>query len=537
MGRDAGVVLDPSSPAGVRPAPSIAAVLTDWPVRRSVGCAVFGGVALFLAAPPVGAWPLVVVGPALLVVAVAGRSSRAAFGVGTVFGLAYFGPLLWWLVNLGVLPWAALVVVQALFVGAHGLLMRVLLGWRWWPLTVALSWVVVESVRGAVPLGGFPWGRLGFSQADAPSLSWAAIGGVPLLTLLAAAVGAALAALVLGSVRRAVVGLVVLAATGVWLGAGLLPDRQSSGQTATVAVVQGNVPRGRDLAEQVRVRQVTQNHADATIALAEDVRAGRVPAPDLVVWPENSTDTDPRRDPAIAAVIQQAVHAIGRPVLVGGFRVDDSGRTFNVGQVWAPGEGPVGEYAKRQLVPFGEYVPFRGLFGWVGQLQLVPRDLTPGTGDGVLTAAGVRFGDVICYEVAYDHLVRSSVDAGARLLVVQTNNATYMRDGQTGETLQQLAMARVRAVEHGRSVLVSSTTGVSAVIRPDGSLAAATQPWQRQVLVERVELSTAPAQEVSPWIERLAGLVVAGTVAWMLIQARRARPGIHRAATDGRLSR
>ncbi|SDM28995.1 apolipoprotein N-acyltransferase [Lentzea albidocapillata subsp. violacea] len=474
---------------------------------RGAAVAVTGGVSLALAFPPAGLWPLAALGPALLVLAVSGRRPRAAFGLGAVFGLAFFGPLLWWLTNLGLLPWIGLVVVQALFVGVHGVLIRELLRLRWWPVAVAASWVAIEAVRGRFPLGGFPWGRLGFSQADAPSLPWASIGGVPLLSLLAALTGSALAWTLLSGARRRT-GLVVVPVAGLaWMAGGALPAPAPSDRDLTIAVVQGNVPRGRTLAEQVRVRQVTQNHAEATLKLAEDVRAGRAAAPDLVVWPENSTDTDPRDNPAIAQTIRTAVQAIDRPVLIGAI-VRQDGRMFNVGQLWLPDRGSVAEYAKRQLVPFGEYVPGRSLFRWVQQLQYIPRDFSPGDGDGTLDAGGIRIGDVICYEVAYDGLVRSSVNAGAALLVVQTNNATYMLDGQRGETLQQLDMARVRAVEHNRPAVVASTTGISAVVRPDGSIAAMTEPWAQQVLVERVNLRTTTSVWLSPWLELLAVLLV-----------------------------
>jgi apolipoprotein N-acyltransferase len=484
----------------------------------AVVMAVVGGLGLAVAFPPFGLWPLAAIGPAMLVVAVAERRLKAAFGLGVLFGLVFFGVLLWWLTNLALLALVGLAVVQSLFLGLHGVVIRLLLRLPWWPLPVAASWVTIEALRGRVPLGGFPWGRLGFSQADAPSLQWASVGGVPLLTFLAALTGSTLAYLVLKRDRRAAVA--VAAACLVWLAGVLLPAPAPSGDALTVAVVQGNVPRGRTLDEQVRVRQVTQNHADATVALAEDVRAGRVPAPDLVVWPENSTDTDPRRNQATRDAILRAVRAIDRPILVGAITRDDTGRMFNVGQVWLPDGSVDGEYAKRQLVPFGEYVPSRSLFGWVQQLQYIPRDFSPGDTTGVLDVAGTRIGDVICYEVAYDALVRSSVADGAAMLIVQTNNATYMLDGQRGETLQQLAMARIRAVEHNRPAVVASTTGISAVVRPDGSVVSATEPWQQQVLVEQVDLRRTSSRWLAPWLELLAGLVTTSALGTAIVRRR-----------------
>ena len=134
-------------------------------------------------------------------------------------------------------------------------------------------------------------------------------------------------------------------------------------------------------------------------------------------------------------------------------------------------------YLKRHPVPFGEYIPARGFFRlFSDKVDLVRRDFTAGTEPGVLALGGATVGDLICFEVAYDDLVGDVVQGGAGMLVVQTNNATF---GYTAESAQQLAMGRLRAVEHGRTVVVAATSGISAIIGPDGSL------------VDRSELFTA----------------------------------------------
>jgi apolipoprotein N-acyltransferase len=196
-----------------------------------------------------------------------------------------------------------------------------------------------------------------------------------------------------------------------------------------------------------------------------------------------------------------AVGAIGRPVLVGEFLQHPA---RNAGQLWVPGRGPTAIYAKRQLVPFGEVIPFRGLVSHITSLtSLQPVNLTPGHRAVVFRVGRIRLGDVICYEVGFDGLVRSEVAAGANLLSAQSNDATFEVDGQTGESLQQLAMARIRAVEFDRGVVVASTTGVSAIIAPDGSLIAHSGTWQRAVLDARVPLLTSRtlAERVGGWPE------------------------------------
>jgi apolipoprotein N-acyltransferase len=295
-------------------------------------------------------------------------------------------------------------------------------------------------------------------------------------------------------------------------------DQPGAGaSTATVAAVQGDVPHSRTLTGLLRATTVTANHAAATEALARQVRDGTRPAPDVVIWPENSTDLDPGRSPEVYATISSAVTAINRPVLVGAVLQDP---VRNAGQLWLPGRGPVQTYIKRKLVPFGEVIPFRSVLSkFIPLIKLQPADFHPGHSEVVFPVGKIRLGDVICYEVSFDDLVRSEVAAHANLLVVQTNDATFEVDGQTGETLQQLAMARIRAMEHDRSVVVASTTGVSAIVAPDGSLMAHTGTWQRAVLDSRVSLRTTRtlADRVGGWPEYLLTLAALAALAWAMV--------------------
>ena len=188
-----------------------------------------------------------------------------------------------------------------------------------------------------------------------------------------------------------------------------------------------------------------------------------------MIWPENSTEIDPTQYPPIYDEIASAAAAIGRPILVGAVLQDPM---RNASVLWLPGKGPTTMYLKRRLVPFGEYLPFRSLISKITSLtQLLPTDFVPGHQTVVFDVGQIRLGDVICYEVAFDDLVRSEVAAGANVLSVQSNDATFEREGPiTAESGQQLAMARIRAVEFDRAVVFASTTGYSAIIAPDGQL-------------------------------------------------------------------
>jgi apolipoprotein N-acyltransferase len=509
--------------------------------------ALAGGLALAAAFPPVGIWPLAAMGPALLAIALWQQRARTALAAGLVFGLAFFFPLLTWLVNVAWYVWTALAVAESLVFAVLCLGQWLLLRLRAWPVAVAAWWVTAEAVRSRWPWA-FPWGRLAMSQSAAPTAKWSAAGGPVLLTFLLALTGACLAWLIMCLRRRPAAGqaggparlrgrivgtLALVACAGLTVGGALVPAGQqgSAGRhhTAIVAAIQGNVPHTRNLPDLLRATTVTENHAAATDRLASRIRRGALPAPDVVIWPENSTDQDPRFDPQIFNVISGAVAGIRRPVLVGAVLQDPQ---RNTGALWLPGRGPVAYYVKRQLVPFGEVIPLRGLLDKITSLpSLQPNNFTPGHRAVVFDLGKVRLGDVICYEIGFDGLVSSEVSAGANLLTMQTNDADFELDGQTGETTQQLAMARMRAIEYDRSVVVASTTGVSAIIAPDGSLIARTGTWRQAEIEASVPLASTStlALRLGGWPE---GIITAATALALMLaagqvlrQRRRTRPG------------
>jgi apolipoprotein N-acyltransferase len=258
-----------------------------------------------------------------------------------------------------------------------------------------------------------------------------------------------------------------------------------------VAAVQGNVP-APGLEFNARRMAVLSNHVVATARLADQVSAGETPRPDIVLWPENASDIDPLRNEDAADAIQAATDRIGVPVLIGAVLEQPVDRLSNAGILWGPAgsshPGPGATYVKRHPAPFGEYIPYRSFFRiFSDKVDLVRLDFAAGDRVGVLPAGDVRIGDVICFEVAYDALVRDPVRGGANLLVVQTNNATF---GFTDESVQQLAMSRLRAVETGRSVVHISTVGVSALIDPGGDVLTRSGHFSQQVLQARLPLRT-----------------------------------------------
>jgi apolipoprotein N-acyltransferase len=511
-----------------------------------------GGAATFASFPPLDAWPLAVLGPAALVVALIGRSLRGSFACGLAFGLALFMPLLSWLVNVAWYAWLALSVAEAVIFAVLTVGQRLLLRLPFWPAAVAGWWVTVEGIRDRWPFA-FPWGRLAMSQSVPPDVRWVAVGGAPFLSFLLALTGAMIARAALGALAlltsgarsprrpagtsrsrgsrgpwgpwgswdpRGFWGPVLAAAltTGVVLAGGLLPvDPTGGAPTAEVAAIQGDVPRARDLPHQLNNTEVTQNHVVATMKLAAQVRSGRLPAPGLVIWPESSTGLDPSENPYIYSELAGAVAAVGRPILVGEVLQNPQ---RNVGQLWVPGRGPTTAYVKRQLVPFGEYIPFRGIISSFSSLPaLQPNNFTPGHQAVVFGVGKIRLGDVICYEVGFDNLVRSEVTAGANLLAVQSNDADFEIDGQLGETSQQTAMARIRAVESDRAVVYASTTGESTIIAPDGRVIARSGIWRQAILDARVPLVSyrTLADRVGAWPEYVIIMLTVLALAWVVL--------------------
>ena len=494
--------------------------------------AVGGGLVGVLAFPRFGIWPLAAVSVALLCVAVDGHRSRTGAWLGYLYGLAFMLPLVSWTgIYVGPVPWLLLCAAEAAFFALLGAILPVLARFRFFPFWVGCAWVLQEFLRDRVPFGGFPWGRLAFSQSESPVRWFAALGGAPLVTFVVAVAGGGLAAaawaarpLRRGALAGGVAATAVVPLLGLLLAVPLAPGPAGPGHTTTVAVIQGGLP-DLGLAFESRARQVLDNHVRQTLRLAREIRSGAVPRPSLVLWPENASDVDPFRDTAAYAEISHAARAVGAPILVGAIlQGPGPDHRRNVGILWSPTTGPGAEYVKRHPVPFAEYIPLRSIAEAVNSDAKTVVDMVGGSGDGLLRGGPVPIGDVICFEVAYDGLVRSSVAAGAQLLVVQTNNATF---GHTAETYQQLAMSQLRAVEAGRTVVQVATTGLSAVIAPDGTVTDRSGPLFAPAILDdrvpvRTQLTLATRLGALPEFV-LAGFAVAGLAVAAAISVRSRR--------------
>ena len=484
---------------------------------------VAGAVAMVAAFPPANQWWAAPVSVGLLSLATMGARVGQAAMLGTAAGAIFFGSSLAWLEVIG---WDAYLLTIGLSAGWWALLLAaqaVLQRQPLWPLSVPLAWVVVEAARGSLPLGGFPWLRLAHSQVDGPASPALSVVGMAGVTFLVALAGTGVAWGLLNAewtsprrvaVRGIAAASLAVAAVAMASAFGSAQGTPRGGPTARVAVVQGGAS---EVSEEggARIRDVLRRHVRLTLDLA----ASGDPV-DLVVWPESASDVDPFADADAARAISSTARSVGAPILVGATVASSAnpGRLENTALVWDPDFGPGDRYVKRNLVPFGEYVPFRSVLQpLIGRLDAVPRDFVPGPGPALLRAGDLAVASVLCFEVAFDSTVREAMQLPAQLLVVQSNNATYTG---SAEPVQQLLITRARAIEHGIYVAVASTTGVSAIIAPDGSVLNSLDDGEAGTLVADVVLRTdqTAATRWGGWLE--AFLVVIGLLAIVLSASR-----------------
>lgn len=564
----------------------LSAALTRYPVLWRSVAAIVAGLLLFGSFPPRPWWFLAPLGITVLALTVRGsRRLRGGFGYGFLAGLAFFVPLLPWTgIYVGPLPWLALSTVCAVYIGLFGLVARLVGTLPGWPLWVALAWSTAEWARSSFPFGGFPWGRLAFGQADGWFLSLASIGGAPLVSFAVALTGTGAAALILAVRSRrvsqsapgsddvgqesnsddastedavapgrgvevmdrasedadhtskitpqhraptsrialvtAAVTLIIMPIAGLILST-TLPAPDQGDRTITVAAIQGSVPRlGLDFNAQRRA--VLDNHVRRTKELARAIEAGQAKKPDVVIWPENSSDIDPLRNADAAALITEASEQVGAPILVGAVLVNSDRTTTNSVIVWNGAAGPGERHDKKIIQPFGEYLPMRSFFRLFSEYADRAGYFVPGHGNGVVHADGVGIGVATCYEVAFDRAFEDAMRAGAQLLTVPTNNATF---GDSEMTYQQLAMSRVRAVEHGRALVVAATSGVSAIIAADGTVLQETPQFVPAALIADLPLRTSNtlATRVGPAPEIVFVGLTVGAMLAAVIRRRRSR--------------
>ncbi|MDX1690015.1 MAG: apolipoprotein N-acyltransferase [Acidimicrobiia bacterium] len=469
---------------------------------------------MWAAFPPLDLGFLVFVAPAPLLWALRRvRSLREASWLGFLYAGAFFGALLGWIAILGFVAWIPLTLAMAAYGAAYGALMylvREWTAWRWWLVAVG-GWAAWDFVRARFPFGGFPWGAPGWPVGTLAwprgAAQWIGPTGWAVLVI-----GFAAGLVLLTDEERdrrpleivtgVVVGLTVL-------GAVFAPS--TGGGEIRTAIVQGDSPcPGADCPNEKQI--IYNNHLRLTRTLIPD-------AVDFVVWGENAFGGafNPTFNPEVAAQIGGEAERLGAYILASGTRPGGPGRFENVNVLFGPDGTILGEYLKRHPVPFGEYVPFRELLEFIPQLDQVPNDMVRGTGPVVwpmvVNGNEAFLGSVISFEGAFPRIIRSEVKAGAQLMVVATNEASY---GISPASDQLIGMVRLTAASLGVDTVLAAVTGQSTFIGADGSVGPKTPLYEEAVLVDRVRFQRSRPTlyaRVGDWLQVVAVVAAAVTVA------------------------
>lgn len=442
------------------------------PLWAALLVAALAGPVLDAAYPSLGIWPLAFLGIALSLVPLIGRSAWSALLVGFVFGASFYLIHIMWITRyLGPIPWLALGLLEAVFIALGSVLITLTYRWlpralpgRWarlivLPLLVGGIWTTRELFQGSWPYTGFPWARIGMSQSESPLahlVSWVGVSGLSFVMVAATATAIEVVRMWRGTGFRLIslvpvaVGLIVLFA---------IPQFPTTDAgSIRVGSVQGNGPAG--YFDDRTPNAIIQAQLDATAPVLDD-------DVDLLLWPEGGIDSDPLNNDTTARTLTRLSERIEAPLLVNAAttRGDD---ILNTSMLWDGASGAVQLHDKRNPVPFGEYVPDRDFYAAIvpDLIGLIGREYTPGTNPPYVNVDGVGIGLAICFDVIYDSVIWEGASDGAEVYMFQTNNADF-RD--TDENLQQLAFARMRALETGRSVVNISTVGTSQVISPTGT--------------------------------------------------------------------
>ncbi len=413
------------------------------------------------------------------------RTNRKALSI-LAFAFTFNAFLLHWTsIYVGSTPWIILVV------GLSFLYLPLILVKRWGIASYPLLFVIGEEIRNRFPFGGFGWGRIAYSQADAPYSNIAYYGGAIAISAITAALALFIFTLSQKNFKPALLIPLLLL---------LIPINIVDQNQTDVLIVQGNVPQyGLDFNS--RATQVFYNHVKETDkALAEKRNV------DFILWPENAVDVDPFKN----ETVNSELNKYDVPLIIGAI-VDINARTLNTSILWNKNGTEL--YAKQHLTPFGEYIPLRSTAKRISPLVDQVDDFSAGNQSKIFTIGKAKVAPVICYELIDDSILEKAANS-SNLLAVQTNSATF---GRSAESAQQLSITRIRAIEHSRNIASVSTTGYSAIVNYKGEILQKTSMGTAEHLYASVGLIDSKSVR-----DRLGDWAMIFTLIWLLFISRHA---------------
>ena len=455
-------------------------MISSVPLREA-GLAAVAATALAAAFPRFGAAWLVPFGTAMLFWLWQGASWKHAALLGWLAGLIFFAFDFAWVGHtvaryIGIFgPFIAFgpALVEAPFFALAGALaalayQRVTPNVA--PFAASAAFVCCEWLRSIGPIG-VPFDQLGYTQADSPLRAIAAYAGTYGITLVLCAIGAYFADALHRRTWRlfaGVAGAIAFATALAWIA---WPARHLPPPTIPVAAVQGNIAQSfKWNSLGLAVRRYT-----AMTRLAGKKH------PRLIVWPETVIPTVLDSDPALMARFSKLARDVHATLVVGSL-AGFPGMLYNALFIFSP-DGSHAVYQKRQLVAFAEWFPGRAFLSWLPYIGLLNGGLSPGKIDGVFPTGALPIAPLICWESAFADLAHAQLRRGAQLLVVSTDDAWF---GATSGPYMHAQIAQLRAIESGAYVVRAAATGISGIIRPDGTWQARSRLQRRIVVAGKV---------------------------------------------------
>lgn len=453
--------------------------MNNLQIQTKIFLGAFSGILVARTFAPNDLWFLLPIGFAIWWAGTHKRSLSDYLMFSFAFSIGFWFTHISWLALIGIDAYILLALLMSLIYGLSGYLMYLVRNLPFVFLWYATIFIFIESITDYIPFGGFPWGKIAYVSANAPWSQLMQFGSAPLVTFFILLMAILIIPAVGFAIQKAFIPSFVFIIIIVALNLSVDNIKESDiskTDSIDLAIIQGSVPRSGLLFNEQKL-EVLKYHSRETTALLED----NTKNVDLILWPENAIDVDPNKNIEAYEEITKVLNKYQIPILSGAVLQLQKGLSNSV-VLWSPESNQiVQEYKKSQLVPFGEYLPFRELLSkYIKRFELIPQDFQPGTSSNNINVEGIQISPIVCFEIAWNKTLIDQIDTGGEVISIHTNNATYAFSNQLD---QQFTMSRLRAKEMGRQVVISATTGISAHIDRTGEIL-----WQSKEFVPQSQI-------------------------------------------------